>query len=164
MESHGCFTNALRTVWASIRNKIRKRGVKQRRKNLRISKMEAMDKQDQVWNRGLNKKVKSTVKVLKSGAKTSMDDQRRAQLVASGWNPRRGEGNTSRSKLQRKPDITLKVFHESFTQDLSDEVQVQVHFEAPVETSSGQEDNTKTILLGKNMEYIETEALKFHND
>ncbi|KAG5272958.1 hypothetical protein AALO_G00171150 [Alosa alosa] len=110
MESRGCFMDALRSLWASIRSKVSKRGTKQRRRNLRISKMQAMERMDRKWNRGLNKKVKSEKK---SGYKTSKQDRGRARLVASGWKPRGEEGKPARSKVQKKMDITLQALQES---------------------------------------------------
>ncbi|XP_041915442.1 uncharacterized protein LOC121680274 [Alosa sapidissima] len=110
MESRGCFMDALRSLWASIRSKVSKRGTKQRRRNLRISKMQAMERMDRKWNRRLNKKVKSEKK---SGYKTSKQDRGRARLVASGWKPRGEEGKPARSKVQKKMDITLQALQES---------------------------------------------------
>ena len=109
MESRGCFLDALRAAFASIRDKIRKRGVKQRRRNYRISKMQAIAKMDQERGRGLKVGVRPEVEVV-SGAKTA---QRRARLVASGWKPRGEEGKVTKSKVQEKMDTTLQAFQES---------------------------------------------------
>ena len=95
MESRGCFLDALRAAFASIRDKIHKRGVIQRRRNYRISKMQAIAKMDQERGRGLKVGVRPEVEVV-SGAKT---DHRRAHLVASGWKPG-GEGRGRGDKEQ----------------------------------------------------------------
>ena len=169
MESRGCFLDALRAAFSSIRDKIRKRGVKQRRRNYRISKMQAIEKMDQERGRGLKAGVRPEVEVVKSRAKT---DQRRARLVASGWKPRGGEGEVTKSKVQEKMDTTLQAFQESrkpqrvqlraqrqkhlddtktlLNEEVTAEV-LQVQVEAQVDTSSGRV-NTKTNTLSKNME------------
>ena len=107
MESRGCFRDALRSVWASIRSMVRQRGTKQRRRNLRISKIQAMEKMDQKWNTGLNRKVP------KSGSNTSNQERGREQLVAAGWKPKRGESKLVRCKVQEKMDVTLQAFQDS---------------------------------------------------
>ena len=109
MESRGCFLDDLRAAFASIRDKIHKRGVIQRRRNYRISKMQAIAKMDQERGRGLKVGVRPEVEVV-SGAKTA---QRRARLVASGWKPRGEEGEVTKSKVLEKMDITLQAFQES---------------------------------------------------
>ena len=161
MESRGCFLDALRAAFASIRDTIRKR-VKQRRRNYRISKMQAIEKMDQERGRGLKVTVRPEVEVVRS----------RARLVASGWKPRGEEGEVTKSKVQEKMDTTLQAFQESrkpqrvqlraqrqkhlddtkklLKEEMTAEV-LQVQVEAPVETSSGRE-NTKTNTLSKNME------------
>ena len=162
MESRGCFMDALRAAFSSIRDKIRKRGVKQRRRNYRISKMQAIEKMDQERGRGLKATVRPEVEVVRS----------RARLVASGWKPRGEEGKVTKSKVQEKMDTTLQAFQESrkpqrvqlraqrqkhlddtkklLEEEVTDEV-LQAQVEAPVETSSGR-GNTKTNTLCKNME------------
>ena len=103
MESRGCFLDALRAAFSSIRDKIHKRGVKQRRRNYRISKMQAIEKMDQERGRGLKATVRPEVEVVRS----------RARLVASGWRPRGEQGEVSKSKVQEKMDTTLQAFQES---------------------------------------------------
>ena len=162
MESRGCFVDALRAIFSSIRDKIRKRGVKQRRRNYRISKMQAIAKMDQERGRGLKATVRPEVEVVRS----------RARLVASGWKPRGEEGEVTKSKVQEKMDTTLQAFQESRKPQrvqlraqrqkhlddtkklLEEEVTakvLQTQVEALVETSSGR-GNTKTNTLSKNME------------
>ena len=161
MESRGCFLDALRAAFASIRDTIRKR-VKQRRRNYRISKMQAIEKMDQERGRGLKVTVRPEVEVVRS----------RARLVASGWKPRGEEGKVTKSKVQEKMDTTLQAFQESrkpqrvqlraqrqkhlddtktlLNEEVTAEV-LQVQVEAQVDTSSGRV-NTKTNTLSKNME------------
>ncbi|XP_076139550.1 uncharacterized protein LOC143122653 [Alosa pseudoharengus] len=174
MESRGCFMDALRSLWASIRSKVSKRGTKQRRRNFRISKMQAMERMDRKWNRRLNKKVKSEKKVPKSGYKTSKQDRGRARLVGSGWKPRGEEGKPARSKVHKKMDITLQALQESrkplkvqlraqrphylgdmenvekekSNQDCKTDEGPQVQAEAPRETNCGHGD-AKTSPEGK---------------
>ena len=122
--------------------------------------MQAIEKMDQERGRGLKAGVRPEVEVV-SGAKTA---QRRARLVASGWKPRGGEGEVTKSKVQEKMDTTLQAFQESrkpqrvqlraqgqlLKEEMTADV-LQVQVEAPVEISSGR-GNPKTNTLSKNME------------
>ena len=82
LESCGCFMDALRAAFTSIRDRIRKRGVRQRRRNYRISNMQAMEKMDQERDRGLKERVRPEVEVAKCG---------------SGWKPSQEDGAAMRT-------------------------------------------------------------------
>ncbi|XP_048098693.1 uncharacterized protein LOC125294239 [Alosa alosa] len=128
--------------------------------------MQAMERMDRKWNRGLNKKVKSEEKVPKSESKSSKQDRGRARFVASGWKPGGEEGKPARTKVQEKMDITLQasqdsrkplkvqlraqrphylgdmenVEKEKSTQDYKTDEVPQVQAEAPRETNCGHGD------------------------
>ncbi|KAG5262214.1 hypothetical protein AALO_G00293460 [Alosa alosa] len=108
MDSPGCFMAALRATFASIRRRIQERGVRQRQRNYRVSKIQTIEKVEQKRDRRLNKRV--TPEVLQPSAHTPKRDPRRARLVASGWRPRQENGEALKSQAQEKMDTTLQAF------------------------------------------------------
>ncbi|XP_063040611.1 uncharacterized protein LOC134435517 [Engraulis encrasicolus] len=138
----GCgFLNALRSAFAAIRKQVRKRRVRQRQRNLRVSPMEAMDTIEKEEDKKPNETADTPLKTSARGCS-------RAQLYVSGWRPK---GHETLAEMRRRTNqdrirAANRAFMEARLPTTRIKITTVVFAEEVPEDTTGQDDETIEVL------------------